>query len=160
MGSFCMGTALFLELFRFLLSCVKLVDARSLKKSFFPSVEWVTVLACFHFELSSLDSAESFKAVSARTAYLNCIGIWMDILFHKKKICRFRLIRVSRSKGLSNGQHRTYQNRLDAVHSTWCPKRDLNSHTSRQRLLRPSCLPFHHPGECFSSNITSCLYDF
>lgn len=29
----------------------------------------------------------------------------------------------------------------------WCPERDLNSHTVRQRLLRPSCLPFHHPGK-------------
>ena len=30
----------------------------------------------------------------------------------------------------------------------WCPGGDLNSYTSRQRLLRPSCLPFHHLGWC------------
>ena len=29
----------------------------------------------------------------------------------------------------------------------WCPGQDSNLHTLRQRLLRPSCLPFHHPGE-------------
>ena len=29
---------------------------------------------------------------------------------------------------------------------SWCPGRDLNPHTFRQRFLRPSCLPFHHPG--------------
>ena len=28
-----------------------------------------------------------------------------------------------------------------------CPGQDSNLHTLRQRLLRPSCLPFHHPGE-------------
>src|SRR5688500_2383439 len=29
----------------------------------------------------------------------------------------------------------------------WCPGQDSNLHTLRQRLLRPSCLPFHHPGK-------------
>ena len=28
----------------------------------------------------------------------------------------------------------------------WCPGRDLNSYTVRQRLLRPSCLPIPPPG--------------
>lgn len=34
---------------------------------------------------------------------------------------------------------------------SWCPGRDLNPHTFRQRFLRPSCLPFHHPGVCAST---------
>ena len=29
----------------------------------------------------------------------------------------------------------------------WCPGRDLNSYTVRQRLLRPSCLPIPPPGQ-------------
>ena len=33
-----------------------------------------------------------------------------------------------------------------AVGFRWCPRRDLNPHTFRQRFLRPSCLPFHHSG--------------
>ena len=28
----------------------------------------------------------------------------------------------------------------------WCPGGDSNSHTLRYRLLRPTCLPFHHQG--------------
>lgn len=28
------------------------------------------------------------------------------------------------------------------------PRWDLNPHASRQRILNPSCLPFHHSGEC------------
>ena len=39
----------------------------------------------------------------------------------------------------------------------WCPGRDLNSYTSRQRLLRPSCLPFHHLGKyVWIFNFSSC----
>lgn len=33
-----------------------------------------------------------------------------------------------------------------AAGKRWCPGQDSNLHTLRQRLLRPSCLPFHHPG--------------
>ena len=41
--------------------------------------------------------------------------------------------------------------------SYWCPERDLNSHTVRQRLLRPSCLPFHHLGRyIFPMKFLSC----
>jgi hypothetical protein len=33
--------------------------------------------------------------------------------------------------------------------SLWCSGKDSNLHALRQRLLRPSCLPFHHPSvEC------------
>ena len=44
--------------------------------------------------------------------------------------------------------------------SAWCSGQDLNLHALRQRLLRPSCLPFHHPseirlGENFESRTTS-----
>ena len=28
----------------------------------------------------------------------------------------------------------------------WCPGQGSNLHAVKQRLLRPSCLPFHHPG--------------
>ena len=34
---------------------------------------------------------------------------------------------------------------------TWCPGRDLNSYTVRQRLLRPSCLPIPPPGRKYYS---------
>lgn len=29
-------------------------------------------------------------------------------------------------------------------HANWCARQDLNLHALRQRLLRPSCMPFHH----------------
>ena len=39
----------------------------------------------------------------------------------------------------------------------WCSGQDLNLHAFRQRLLRPSCMPFHHPSgwerECGSLRI-------
>ena len=39
----------------------------------------------------------------------------------------------------------------------WCPGRDLNSYTVRQRLLRPSCLPIPPPGRVIMSlKILSC----
>ena len=31
----------------------------------------------------------------------------------------------------------------------WCPGEDLNLHALRHWLLRPACLPFHHPGPDF-----------
>lgn len=31
----------------------------------------------------------------------------------------------------------------------WCPRRDSNPHTLRNRLLKPACLPFHHLGGFF-----------
>lgn len=31
----------------------------------------------------------------------------------------------------------------------WCPRRDSNPHTLRNRLLKPACLPFHHLGRLF-----------
>src|SRR5271165_634490 len=34
------------------------------------------------------------------------------------------------------------ENRMLVV---WCSGQDLNLHAFRQRLLRPSCMPFHHP---------------
>ena len=34
----------------------------------------------------------------------------------------------------------------EGTRTNWCPGPDLNRHALRQRLLRPSCLPFHHPG--------------
>jgi hypothetical protein len=33
-----------------------------------------------------------------------------------------------------------------AISRLWCPGQDSNLHAVKQRLLRPSCLPFHHPG--------------
>ena len=35
---------------------------------------------------------------------------------------------------------------LLGTRTNWCPGQDLNLHALRQRLLRPSCMPFHHPG--------------
>ena len=31
--------------------------------------------------------------------------------------------------------------------SNWCPGQDSNLHALRHGLLRPACLPFHHPGD-------------
>ena len=59
--------------------------------------------AGFHFEFLIPDGTEGLEAVSARTGNLDLARFWVDILFHRKKICRFRLIRVSRGKVLSNG---------------------------------------------------------
>lgn len=41
---------------------------------------------------------------------------------------------------------RKFAIRRRGVRMSWCPRRDSNSHTFRQRFLRPSCLPFHHSG--------------
>lgn len=84
---------LFLEFVSLLLSSVEFVNAGSFEKSFFTSIEWVTFETGFYFEFFSLNGTECFKAVTARTDDLNLMGIWVDILFHRKKICRGRLIR-------------------------------------------------------------------
>ncbi len=36
--------------------------------------------------------------------------------------------------------------KADSV-SKWCPGWDSNPHAFRHRFLRPTCLPFHHPGK-------------
>lgn len=91
---------LFLQAFGLLLPSVEFVDAGSLEKPFFPGIEGVAFQASFHFEFLSLDGTEGLEAVSARTDDLYLMRFRVDILFHRKKICRFRLIRVSRGKGL------------------------------------------------------------
>ncbi len=53
-------------------------------------------------------------------------------------------LQVSSRKSFRQKIPFTFVNRIFL--SNWCPERDLNSHTVRQRLLRPSCLPFHHLG--------------
>lgn len=35
----------------------------------------------------------------------------------------------------------------------WCPRRDSNPHTLRNRLLKPACLPFHHLGGSTKSTV-------
>jgi len=41
----------------------------------------------------------------------------------------------------------------------WCPRGDSNSHTLRYRLLRPTCLPFHHQGIYFLMNVVAVLFN-
>lgn len=77
---------LLLEFFSLLLSCVELVDAGRFEESLFTSVERVALEAGFYLHFVTLDSTEGFEAVSARTDYLDLVVIWVDILFHRKKI--------------------------------------------------------------------------
>lgn len=104
-GGFFERRKLFLEFFCFLLASVEFINAGSFEEPFFPGIEGMAFQTGFDFEFLSLDGTEGLEAVSARTDNLYRMRFWVDILFHRKKICRFRLIRVSRSKGLSNGQH-------------------------------------------------------
>lgn len=48
-------------------------------------------------------------------------------------------------KSVGTIDHRTSR-KIFAQQKFWYPGQDLNLHTSRHWLLRPACLPFHHPG--------------
>ncbi len=40
---------------------------------------------------------------------------------------------------------------------SWYPRPDLNRHASRQWILNPSCLPFHHSGPVLRYDVVAAI---
>ena len=71
------------------------------------------------------------------------VGFFPDS-FHSSVSLRFRVPHI---KGSQSKQKPTFSREL--FNLLWCPKRDSNPHTRRQRILSPPRLPFRHQGIYF-----------
>ena len=75
-------------------------------------------------------------------------------LFSRQCLVQLDSSSMAESNGIEpspSEQGNTFPRCLVTMTSTlyyWCPGRDSNSQSSRQWLLRPPCIPFHHLGMC------------
>ena len=100
------------------------------------------------------------KAGSPATAR-GCGELWRALLAAAVAVSSFRLDfdRKGRSEDKRAGMKRRgklplptiknmAQNQKVKSHIVWCPRPDSNRHAFKgQRILSPSCLPFHHSGK-------------